>query len=175
METKILQPTIEGLAKDGIFYSGFIFVGLIKVGDEPFVIEYNCRMGDPETEVVIPRLKNDLLELFKATAAGRLNEWKIETDDRTVCTIMAVSGGYPGDYQKGFPINGLNQDKNNTLVFHAGTKRKQDATVTAGGRVLCVSSFGSSVKEAVSLSKEVLEKIEFDGMYYRRDIGYEFI
>ena len=175
---RIIVPTVKGLSAEGIDYKGFIFVGIIKVGDDPLVIEYNCRMGDPETEVVLPRLKNDLVELFQATATGRLDQIKIEKDERIACTIVAVSGGYPGSYEKGLPISGLDgqiSEGQETLVFHAGTRVDKDAVLTNGGRVLCVTSFAETVYEAVDKSRDVLEKIYFEGIYYRRDIGYEFL
>ena len=175
---RIIIPTINGLSAEKIDYKGFVFIGVIKVGEDPYVIEYNCRMGDPETEVVMPRLKNDLVELFKAVAEQRLNEWEIETDHRTACTIVAVSGGYPGSYEKGLPITGLDQPlTDDTLIFHAGTRveNNDNAILTNGGRVLCVTSFAETVYEAVDKSRDVLEKIDYDGIYYRRDIGYEFL
>lgn len=173
---RIIIPTINGLSAEKIDYKGFVFIGVIKVGEEPYVIEYNCRMGDPETEVVMPRLKNDLVELFTAVAEQRLDEWEIETDDRTACTIVAVSGGYPGSYEKGLPITGLDQPlTGDTLIFHAGTRAENDAILTNGGRVLCVTSFAETVYEAVDKSRDVLEKIDYDGIYYRRDIGFEFL
>ncbi|HEY4147587.1 MAG TPA: phosphoribosylamine--glycine ligase [Chitinophagaceae bacterium] len=176
IEEKIIKPTIYGIQKENMDYKGFVFIGLIKVGDEPLVIEYNCRMGDPETEVVIPRLKNDLAELFVATSRGQLDTVKVECDDRYACTIVAVSGGYPGEFQKGFEIEGLNEEtqSEDSLVFHAGTMSAYGAVMTNGGRVLCVTSFGESVMEAVNKSKETLENIHFEEMYYRKDIGYEF-
>ncbi|MBS1747612.1 MAG: phosphoribosylamine--glycine ligase [Bacteroidetes bacterium] len=178
IENKIIQPTIDGLQKENIIYNGFIFFGLIKVGDEPCVIEYNCRMGDHETEVVIPRLKNDIVELFLAMHRHTLNDEVIEFDERACATVMAVSGGYPGDYQKGKLINfpQLQPVQNNdTIIFHAGTKLDKDNNVvTNGGRVLAVSSFGSNIADAVQISKKVLKQIHFEGMYYRSDIGYEF-
>jgi phosphoribosylamine--glycine ligase len=144
--------------------------------EDPFVIEYNCRLGDPETEVVLPRLKNDLVEIFCAVVEGRLDQVVVEQDERIACTVMAVSGGYPGSYEKGVPIEGLDQDTPaDSLVFHAGTRSQKDAVLTSGGRVLCVTSFAETVYEAVDKSREVLEKIYFDGIYYRRDIGYEFL
>lgn len=178
IESKIIQPTIDGLQKENIIYNGFIFFGLIKVGDEPYVIEYNCRMGDPETEVVMPRLKNDIVELFLSMHHQNLNDVLIEFDDRACATVMAVSGGYPGEYKKGKQISfpQLLQGKDDqTIIFHAGTKLDQDKNVvTNGGRVLAVSSFGSNIADAVQFSKKVLKEIHFEGMYYRGDIGYEF-
>jgi phosphoribosylamine---glycine ligase len=176
VEERVIQPTIKGLQEENINYKGFIFFGLIKVGDEPYVIEYNCRLGDPETEVVMPRLKNDLAEFFIATSEQRLNEMKIEEDPRIACTIMAVSGGYPGSYEKGMEIEGLNTEvPDDCIVFHAGTRAIEDVVLTTGGRVLCVTAYGENVQEAIRKSKSVLEKISFDGMYFRRDIGYEFV
>jgi phosphoribosylamine--glycine ligase len=173
---RIIIPTINGLSAEKIDYRGFVFVGVIKVGEDPYVIEYNCRMGDPETEVVMPRLKNDLVELFTAVAEQRLNELQVKTDPRIACTIVAVSGGYPGSYEKGLPITGLDQPlTGDTLIFHAGTRAEKGAILTNGGRVLCVTSFAETVYEAVDKSRDVLEKIDYDGIYYRRDIGYEFL
>lgn len=173
----IIKPTIDGLYKDNITYKGFVFFGLIKVGNEPMVIEYNCRMGDPETEVVMPRLKNDLVDLFIATQNGTLGSTKIEHDSRVACTVMAVSGGYPGDYKKGIEIKGLGGKtvSGDTMVFHAGTTVQNDKIVTAGGRVLCATSYGDSIGDAINKSKQTLADIEFDGMYFRKDIGYEFM
>lgn len=172
---KIIEPTIAGLKKDKLDYKGFIFLGLMNDDGEPNVIEYNCRLGDPETEVIIPRLKNDLVELLIATGNQKLNEIKIETDDRKVATVVAVSGGYPGDYEKGKIIGGL-QDSviEGSIVFHSGTKNEGDQIVTNGGRVLAVTSFGDSIKEAVELSNYMMEQLNFEGMYYRSDIGFEF-
>jgi phosphoribosylamine--glycine ligase len=175
VEEKVIKPTIKGLKAENLEYRGFIFFGLIKVGDEPYVIEYNCRMGDPETEVVIPRLKNDFLEMLVAAAKQELNKIKIEEDDRFSCTVMAVSGGYPGEYEKGYVIHGLDKvDIAESILFHAGTVTKDEKAVTNGGRVLCITSFGNSIFEAVEKSKEELQNISFTGMSYRRDIGYEF-
>jgi phosphoribosylamine--glycine ligase len=171
---RIIIPTVEGLKKDGISYRGFIFIGIIKVNDEPMVIEYNCRLGDPETEVVLPRLKNDLVELFVATANQQLSTVRLQEDPRVACTVMAVSGGYPGTYEKGFAISGLDFKVPGTHIFHAGTTQKDGQVVTSGGRVLCVTSFGESVEEASESAVEVMSEIDFEGMYYRRDIGYEF-
>ncbi len=175
---KIIEPTVAGLDKENLVYHGFIFFGLMNVGGEPWVIEYNCRMGDPETEVVMPLLDTDLVSLFAAMDNGTLADVNINFDPRCCATVMAVSGGYPGDYQKGIPITGLaelNAQKGaETLVFHAGTKFASDSLQTNGGRVLAVSSYGNTLTEAVQKSKDLLEKIDFEGMYYRRDIGYEF-
>ena len=175
VEEKVIKPTIKGLKAENLEYRGFIFFGLIKVGDEPYVIEYNCRMGDPETEVVIPRLKNDFLEMLVAATKQELNKIKIEEDDRFACTVMAVSGGYPGDYEKGYVIHGLDKvNSAESILFHAGTVTKDGNPVTNGGRVLCITSFANSIFEAVEKSKEELQNISFTGMSYRRDIGYEF-
>lgn len=175
--TKIVEPTVKGLQKDGLDYKGFIFIGLMKVDDEPYVIEYNCRMGDPETEVVMPRLKNDLVDLLSATAKGELQDITIEKDPRFATTIMAVSGGYPNEYKKGLPISGLSeyQQGNDILVFHAGTKEKEGTIVTSGGRVFCVTALADSVEAAVSNAKTILDTIDFEDKYYRSDIGYEFM
>ena len=175
IEERVIIPTINGLQKEGLDYRGFIFLGFMIENDEPYMIEYNCRMGDPETEVVMPRLKNDLVELFQAVAEQKLDTIKIETDERTVCTVVAVSGGYPGDYKKGYEIHGL-QDINpaDSVVYHMGTIIKDGKVVTNGGRVFCVTSYGRSIYDAVAISKEEIEKITFTGMEYRSDIGYEF-
>lgn len=176
VEKTIIAPTIEGIHEEKLDYKGFVFFGLINVNDEPFVIEYNCRMGDPETEVVLPKLKNDFVELLKAVDKGGLQTCTIETDERSCCTVMAVSGGYPGNYKKDIKITGLEnvKNENDILIFHAGTKQNNGDIVTNGGRVLAVSSFGKNIKEAVDKSTEVLNKISFEGMYFRKDIGYEF-
>jgi len=175
VEEKVIKPTIKGLKAENLEYRGFIFFGLIKVGDEPYVIEYNCRMGDPETEVVIPRLKNDFLEMLVAATKQELDKIKIEEDDRFACTVMAVSGGYPGDYEKGYVIHGLDKvDRAESILFHAGTVTKDGKPVTNGGRVFCITSFGDSIFEAVEKSKEELLNVSFTGMSFRRDIGYEF-
>ena len=175
VEEKIIKPTIEGLHKENIDYKGFVFIGLIKVNGQPFVIEYNCRMGDPETEVVIPRLENDLVGLLVATANQELDTIKISIDKRSAATIMAVSGGYPGRYEKGLVIDGLMEAlPADSLLFHAGTVEKNNKILTNGGRVLCATSFGTTIQEAVMKSRGVLDNIDFQGIYYRRDIGYEF-
>lgn len=173
---KIVKPTIAGIAAESMDYKGFVFIGLMIVDKEPFVIEYNCRMGDPETEVVIPRLKTDLGQLLKAAAEQNLDKISIETDERTAVGVVAVSGGYPGDFEKGKEISGLdNQLAEGCLLFHAGTKAEGDKIVTNGGRVLVATSFGNSVKEASGKSFETLNCIGFEGLYFRNDIGYEFL
>jgi phosphoribosylamine--glycine ligase len=174
VEDRVVKPTIEGLRKEQLTYKGFVFFGLIKVGDDPFVIEYNCRMGDPETEVVIPRLKSDLVSLFVSTSKQQLNQVVLEQDQRSAVTIVAVSGGYPGDYKKGLEITGLETSENNSILFHAGTKSTEGKIVTNGGRVLAVTTLSDSLSSAVKQSRKLLEQIQFDGMYYRKDIGYEF-
>lgn len=176
IEEKIIIPTISGLQKENISYCGFLFFGLMKVQDEPFVIEYNCRMGDPETEVVMPRLKNDLVQLFIAMHKGELDAIDVEFDSRACATVMAVSGGYPGNYEKRKKISlPLEQPDGDTIVFHAGTIDADDSVVTNGGRVLAVTSFGDTIREAVGYSLDYISKIHFEGMYYRRDIGFEFL
>jgi len=172
IEDRIVKPTIQGLQNDNIEYKGFVFIGLIKVKDEPFVIEYNVRMGDPETEVVIPRLKTDLVELFLALKEQKLDQIELEIDPRSAVTVMVVSGGYPEDYQKGKEISGL-ENVQNSIVFHAGTKFDKDKIVTNGGRVLAFTSFGNDFKEALKISYQNIEKIHFENMYYRRDIGFD--
>jgi phosphoribosylamine--glycine ligase len=176
VEERIVKPTINGLAEEELCYHGFVFFGLMNVDGEPFVIEYNCRMGDPETEVVMPRLQTDLVALFAAMDNGTLIDANISYDNRSCATIMAVSGGYPGDYEKNKVISGL-EDTNaitDTLVFQAGTKASENAVVTSGGRVLAVTAYGNNIQDAVLLAHQRLEKISFEGIYFRRDIGYEF-
>ncbi len=172
IETQIVKPTIEGLKKDNLPYKGFVFIGLIKVGDEPKVIEYNVRMGDPETEVVIPRLKSDLVEIFQNVANETLSEISIEVDDRTATTIMLVSGGYPESYEKGKEILGL-EAVEDSIIFHAGAIEKDRKILTSGGRVMAVTSFGKSYQEAIKKSYQNIENIYFDKMYYRKDIGFD--
>ncbi len=174
VEERIVRPTVDGLRAEGIDYRGFIFLGLIKVGNDPMVIEYNVRMGDPETEVVMPRIANDLLPALKAVAEGNLGDIAIEHDPRTAVAVMAVSGGYPGSYPKGKVIEGL--DKVDGIVFHAGTAADSDGRiVTAGGRVLATVAFGEDIPSAAAESYKMLEKITFEGKYNRRDIGRDLI
>ena len=173
--TKIIQPTIEGFKKDKFEYKGFVFFGLINVDGEPKVIEYNCRMGDPETETVIPRIESDLVELFLATAQQRLHEKNIIINPKSVATVIAVSGGYPEEYEKRIEIKGLNKlTITDGMLFHCGTVKKNELTVTNGGRVIAATSYGQTIQEAVKSSINTLQQLTYDGMYYRTDIGYEF-
>jgi phosphoribosylamine--glycine ligase len=172
VEQRIVQPTIKGLQQRSIDYQGFIFIGLMNVNGDPFVVEYNVRMGDPETEVVIPRIKSDFLELLKATAENRLDEVELKIDQRYATSVMLVSGGYPEAYEKGKPITGF-QHIRNALVFHAGTRIQEGKAITSGGRVLAVTAFGKSMKEALNISYENAELINFDKKYYRKDIGFD--
>ena len=174
VEERIVCPTVEGLQKDGVDYRGFIFFGLMNDGGEPYVIEYNVRMGDPETEVVIPRLKTDILDLFEATARGTLADCYFELDERYCTTVMLVAGGYPGSYEKGNVIHGISE-VNDSILFHAGTKRVDGEAVTNGGRVMAVSSFGEKMEDALQQSYESVSKISFKEMYYRRDIGQDLL
>jgi len=172
VEDQIILPTIEGLKKRKITYQGFIFLGLIKVGDDPFVIEYNCRMGDPETEVVLPRLKNDLVELLLSLHKNQLGPIKIDIDSRAASTIMLVSGGYPQAYEKGKVMSGMDMVAD-SLLFHAGTRLENNEIKTNGGRVMAITSLGASFKDALNTSKSNAELIEFAGKYYRKDIGFD--
>lgn len=172
IETQIVKPTIEGLKKDNLPYKGFVFIGLIKVGNEPKVIEYNVRMGDPETEVVIPRIKNDFLAILQAVDEGRLDEINLEIDPSVAATVVTVSGGYPEAYEKGKRITGL-AHQGDKMIFHAGTKQEGDDIITAGGRVLAVTSFGKDHQEAVEASYKIISKINFEGINYRKDIGFD--
>lgn len=172
IESRIVKPTVEGLQKDNIEYKGFIFIGLINVKGEPIVIEYNVRMGDPETEVVIPRLKSDLVEMFNAVADEKLDEFVLEVDPRSATTIMIVSGGYPEDYEKGKTITGI-ESITDSIVFHAGTKTANGSIVSNGGRVLAVTSYGDNFKDAIKKSYQNIDKLHFDKMYFRKDIGFD--
>lgn len=174
IENRIVKPTIEGLQKDNIEYKGFVFIGLINVKGEPIVIEYNVRMGDPETEVVIPRLKSDLVELFQAVANDQLDTCTLEIDSRSATTIMVVSGGYPEDYEKGKTISGI-ESISDSIVFHAGTKISDNAIVTNGGRVVAVTSYGNNFQEAIKKSYQNIDKLHFDKMYFRKDIGFDLL
>jgi phosphoribosylamine--glycine ligase len=173
VEEKIIKPTINGLEIDKIEYRGFIFIGIIKVGDEPFVIEYNVRMGDPETQVVLPRIKNDFLEMMISTANQSLGNTNLKLDLKTASTVVMVSGGYPEEYEKGLEINGIPKDSQNSIVFHAGTKNLNGKTVTNGGRVLSVTSIGNDFKEALKKSYDTIEKIDYQKKYYRKDLGFD--
>lgn len=172
IENRIVKPTVAGLQKDGIEYKGFVFIGLIIVKGEPMVIEYNVRMGDPETEVVMPRIQSDLVKLFQAVAEQKLDEVTLAIDPRSATTIMVVSGGYPEEYDKGFAISGIENIKD-SLVFHAGTKLENGQVVTNGGRVLAVTSFGTTYQEAIKKSYQNINKLHFDKMYFRKDIGFD--
>ncbi len=174
VESKIIKPTVEGLREDGIPYQGFIFFGLIKVDDEPYVIEYNCRLGDPETESIIPRITSDLVDLLEATADGTLDKQSISIDERYAAAVMLVSGGYPGKYEKGKVITGLD-NVNNCIVFHAGTSTdvENDVVKTAGGRVIAVAALGNSMEEALNTAYQNASLIEFEGKTLRNDIGFD--
>ncbi|MFT4543613.1 MAG: phosphoribosylamine--glycine ligase [Bacteroidia bacterium] len=172
VEERVVKPTINGLAKDGIDYRGFVFIGLMNVKGEPFVIEYNVRMGDPESEVVIPRIKTDLVDLFEAVVDQNLDQINLEVDPRTTCTVMLVSDGYPGVYEKGRQINGLDKVKD-SVVFHAGTKTENGDVLTNGGRVLAITSYGESINEALEQSYTNAEVVNYEGKYFRTDIGFD--
>jgi len=174
VDDKVIKPTIKGLADDGIEYKGFIFFGLIKVDDKPYVIEYNCRMGDPETESVIPRIKTDLVELFEATTNGTLDNIEIEFDPRVAASIMLVSDGYPEHYEKGKIISGLD-NVNNCIMFHAGTATdiENNSVKTNGGRVMAVTSLGDDLESALQLAYTNVDLIEFEGKNFRHDIGFD--
>ena len=172
IEEQIVIPTIKGLKNDNIEYKGFVFIGLIKVGDNPVVIEYNVRMGDPETEVVIPRIKSDLVALFHAVANEKLADFELDIDERTAAAVVVVSGGYPEEFEKGKEIFGLD-DKTDSLIFHAGTKEETGKILSNGGRVLVVSSFGNTFTAATKKSYQTIENLKFDKMNYRKDIGFD--
>lgn len=174
IETRIVKPTIEGFQKDGIEYKGFVFIGLINVKNEPIVIEYNVRMGDPETEVVVPRLESDLVELFLSVANQKLDEFELKIDPRSATTIMVVSGGYPEDFEKGKVITGL-ENITDSIVFHAGTKLDGENIVSNGGRVLTVTSYGDDFQQAIKKSYQNIDKLNFDKMYLRKDIGFDLL
>jgi phosphoribosylamine--glycine ligase len=172
VHNRIIVPTIKGLKSEKITYKGFVFFGLISVKGDPYVIEYNCRMGDPETEVVIPRLKSDILDLFEGVASNTLSERDIQFIDKSAATVMMVSGGYPGEYEKGKSIFGLNSIVD-SIVFHAGTSADGPSVLTAGGRVLAVTSYGKNLEVALEKSYDSISKINYDGAYYRKDIGQD--
>jgi phosphoribosylamine--glycine ligase len=174
IENQIIIPTVKGLRAEGLVYKGFIFFGLINVKGEPYVIEYNCRMGDPETEVVIPRLKSDILELFEGVATNTLSERDIQFDERSATTVMMVSGGYPEAYEKGKVIYGLNTIAD-SLVFHAGTSADGPSIMSNGGRVLAITSYGKNIENALLKSYASIDKIEFENAYFRKDIGYDLV
>lgn len=175
VKERIVEPTVFGLNQEGISYKGFVFVGLMAVNNEPFVIEYNCRMGDPETEAVLPRIQNDFVELMMATSNGSLNDIELKIDPRAAATIMLVSKGYPEDYEKGFVMSNF-EEASGSKLYHAGTKISENNEILSnGGRVLAITSLADTIQEAVKISRENAEKIEFENKYYRRDIGFEFM
>ena len=172
IEESIIKPTIHGIKKENMEYMGVVFIGLIKVGQDPYVIEYNVRMGDPETEVVFPRIKNDLLDLFNSMGSTEFEDIKLQIDDRHAATIIMVSGGYPLDYEKNKIISGLTEETD-SIIFHAGTKKVDDNFLTNGGRVIAVTSLSENYKDAVKSSYDQIKKISFDKAYFRQDIGFD--
>lgn len=175
VEEKVIKPTVDGLKAEGISYTGFIFFGLMNVDGEPYVIEYNARMGDPETEVVMPRISSDFVQMLEATAAQKLKDFSIETDPRTAATVMLVSGGYPESYEKGKKMSGFDE-AGEVILFHAGTKtNEQEEVLTNGGRVISLTGFGEDIPQALSKCKTAAEKIDFEGKYYRKDIGLDLM
>ncbi|MCH7516641.1 MAG: phosphoribosylamine--glycine ligase, partial [Bacteroidetes bacterium] len=173
VEQEIIIPTIQGLKNDNIPYKGILYFGLMNVNGNPYVIEYNVRMGDPEAEVVIPRIKSDLLDLFEGVATETLDEKRLEIDQRTTATVMLVSGGYPGNYEKGKVITGIGNEEGDSIVFHSGTKNVNNSIVTNGGRVIAVTSYGSDMESALEASYKLAARINFEGKYYRKDIGFD--
>lgn len=175
VEERIIQPTIQGLQKDKLTYKGIVYFGLIKVGDEPMVIEYNCRLGDPETEVILPRLQNDLVAILQATLQGNLADQQIEEDERACCTVVLASEGYPTSFEKNKLITNINLSNDSSLVFFAGVKKVDNQWITSGGRVLMLSSLGATLQAALTNSLSLAEAIQFENKYYRKDIGFEFL
>lgn len=172
---KIVKPTVDGFAADNIDYKGFVFIGLMNDDGEPYVIEYNVRMGDPETEVVFPRIESDVISMFEAMAYGSLDKYELKISAQTAITVVCVSGGYPGDYTNGFEISGLKQENAQSIIFHAGTKYSAGKILTNGGRVLAVTSLGDSIQEALDKSYATIEGIEYEGKYCRKDIGQDLM
>lgn len=175
VEERVIIPTINGIKSDNLDYKGFVFIGLMNVGGDPFVIEYNVRMGDPETQVVMPRIKSDLVELMEAAADGNLSDIKLEIDDKTASTVVMVAGGYPESYEKGETIDGLENDSENSIIFHAGTKMSGSSVVTNGGRVLAITGLGNNMQEALDNSYELVSKIHWNNVYFRKDIGHDLM
>ena len=174
VENQVIIPTIKGLIKEDIEYSGFIFFGLISVKGDPYVIEYNCRLGDPETEVILPRLKSDLLDLFDGIASNTLSERDVVIDPRSASTVMLVSGGYPEKYEKGKEVS-IGNINEKSIVFHAGTKQGEGSILTNGGRVMSVTSYGKDIESSLKVSYESIENISFEKMYFRKDIGQDLV
>ena len=174
VEERVIKPTVDGLAKDGIDYKGFIFIGLMNVGGDPYVIEYNVRMGDPETQVVIPRIKSDVVDMLDAAATGQLHDYKLEISDYTAAGVVLVAGGYPGSYEKGKSIQGL-ADVMDSFVIHAGTKQVDYEVLTNGGRVLTVVGRGADLEDALKDAYKTVKSISWEGMYYRKDIGKDIL